>query len=226
MVTRELHPTAGPGHDQDTETRTSRVARDLAEPLAAIIDALEQLALSESAAPSGDASAPELIWRARHLAGELAQTIGALGSGLPEPIDGRAPHSTLLVRHAIARAADVCSDRLGTRRVVVRCSSQLAVTTQPGRFHDLLVTMIDESARRRAPASDVRVSAQRVGTRIVVETEGSVEAGAGIERLQALARAIGGHIEVNAGADGRPALRVHLPQLRADDVDELPDDVA
>lgn len=225
MVTRELHPAAEPTQKPAAVTRTSQVAQDLAEPLAAIIDGLEQLALSESDAP-GEAATPELIWRARHLAGELAQTIGALGAGLPEPIDARAPHSTLLVRHAIARAADVCADRLGTRRVVVRCSSQLAVTTQPGRFHDLLVTMIEESARRRAPASDVRVGARRVGTRIVVETEGSIEAGAGIERLQHLARAIGGHIEVNAGGEGRPALRVHLPQLRADDVDELPDDVA
>ena len=224
MVTRELHPAAEPIRDPAAVTRTSQLARDLADPLGTIIDGLEQLALSASAA-DGEAP-PELIWRARHLAGELAQTIGALGAGLTEPIDARAPHSRLLVRHAIARAADACADRLGARRVVVRCSSQLAVTTQPARFHDLLVTMIDESARRRAPASDVRVGAQRVGSRIVVETEGGVEAGAGIERLQHLARAIGGHIEVNAGAEGHPALRVHLPQLRGDDVDELPDDVA
>jgi K+-sensing histidine kinase KdpD len=201
-------------------------ARDLAAPVGEIVDALHRIALHNLVVRDPDTAAPDLLWRARHLADELAQVIAALAMVPRDPVDARAPHTTLLVRDAIARAADVCAEVLGDRRVVVRCSSQLALTTQAEPFHELLVVTIDEAARRRSEQTDVRISAQRSGTRLVIEVDTGVVAGHGIERLHHLVRAIGGRIEVLSGPETRSALRIHIPQARGNDVGELPDDVA
>lgn len=224
MVTRELDAA------EAVETAgLDDLARELAVPLGEITDALDRAALQRLRGGGSDTAAPDLLWRARHLADELTRVVSAL-SALPAVpkamVDGRGAHAGLLVRHAIARAADACAESLGARRVVVRCSPQLAITTQPGRFHELLVVTIDETARRRSKQVDVRVGARRVGNRLVIEAEGGLVGGEGIERLHHLARAIGGRIEVVSGPETRSALRIHIPQWRTNDLDDLPDDVA
>ncbi len=216
MTTRELDPS--------TDPVLGDLARDLQSPIEAIVEALSRFTL-ERVGQEAD-TAPDLVWRARHLADELTQVITALAATPSEPVDARAPHTTVLVRNAIARAADSCAEHLGARRVVVRCSAQLAITTQPNRLHELLVTAIDEAARRRGPNADIRISAQRRGSRLVIEIDGGVVAGTGIETLHHVARAVGGRIEVLAGPETRAALRFHIPQGRPSDLDELPDDVA
>lgn len=215
MVTRDIE-----------SSDVTRFARDLSVPIGEIVEALHRIALHNLGEADTETAAPDLLWRARHLADELAQVVSALAAVPQDPVDARAPQTTVLVRQAIGRAADACSATLGDRRVVVRCAPQLAITTQPERLHELLVVTIDEAARRRAERTDVRVGAQRAGSRLVIEVDGGVIAGHGIERLHHLARAIGGRIEVLSGPETRAALRIHIPQVRTDDVDELPDDVA
>jgi hypothetical protein len=222
MVTRELDSQSPPGADPALD----ELARDLRAPLDAIVATLQRLALARAGDADPDNAAPDLLWRARHLADELTQVVGALAATPEAPIDARAPHTTVLVRRALTRAADTCAGALGARRVVVRCSPQLAATVQPDRFHDLLVATIEESATRRAANADVRVGAQRIGTRLVIEVDGGVAAGRGIERFHHLVRAVGGRIEVLSGPQARDALRIHIPQGRSDDLGELPDDVA
>jgi K+-sensing histidine kinase KdpD len=216
VATREL--------DTSTDPELGTLARDLQPPIEAIVEALSRFTLARVGTETQ--TAPDLVWRARHLADELTQVVTALAATPADPIDGRAPHTTVLVRNVIARAADSCAERLGTRRVVVRCSAQLAITTQPNRLHELLVTAIDEAARRHGPNTDIRITAQRRGNRLVIEIEGGVVAGTGIETLHHLVRAVGGRIEVLAGPQTRAALRFHIPQGRVGDLDELPDDVA
>ncbi len=217
MTTREMDAAHG-GLDE--------VARQLAVPLGEIVETLQRLALARVGTSDGDAPAPDLLWRARHLADELAQVIRAMAAVVPVPAEARALHSTLLVRDAIGRAVEVCAPELGARRVIVRCSPQVAVTTQKDRMHDLLVALITEAARRNPDAAEIRTSAERVGTRLVIEVSGGVVAGRGLERLHNLARAVGGRIEVVAGLQARDALRVHIPQQRHQDVGNMPDDAA
>ena len=202
------------------------LARELRPSLVDIVETLTRFSREQASGTDTDAASPDLIWKARHLADELAEIVAALERAPVDPVDARSPHTTVLVRHAIARAADASDALLAGRRVVVRCSAQLAITTQANRLHELLVTAIEESARRKASASDVRVAAHRSGTRLVVEVEGGVVAGHGIERLHHLARAVGGRIEVVAGPETRAALRFHIPQARSGDLTDLPDDVA
>jgi K+-sensing histidine kinase KdpD len=204
----------------------SEVAREIAAPIAEIVDTLQRFALARSAANGSDAPAPDLLWRARHLAAELAAVAQAMAVTAPPPAETRAPHTTLVVRDAIARATEVCAPLLGTRRIVVRCGPRLAVTTQADRMHDLLVALIDEAARRDPDTNEIRASATRVANRLVIEIGGGVVAGRGLERLHHLARAVGGRIEVVAAPHACAALRVHIPQQRTDDVGDVPDDAA
>lgn len=221
MPTRELDPSA---HPSTGDPSLGALARDLRPPISEIVDALSRFSLTRTA--TAGEPAPELLWRARHLADELTQVIGALEHAPADPVDSRAPATTVLIRHAVARAADACAVALAGRRVVVRCSAQLAVTTQPNRLHELLVATIDEAARRRGPHADIRVGAHRSGQRLVIEIDGGVVPGTGIERLHHLARAVGGRIEVLTGPETRSALRFHIPQGRTGDTESLPDDVA
>ncbi len=222
MTTRGTYPGRGGGDGVD------EIARDLAAPLGEIVDALERVTLASVGTDDAEGVTPDLLWRARHLATELQQVIASLALATP-PFDGRAPHVSVLVRHALACAADACAHHLDGRRVIVRCSPQLAVTTQPDRMHELLVALIDEVTRRDRPTNDLRLTAQRVGSRLVIEADGGSATGLGLERLHDLARAVGGRIEVVDGPRDRSTLRVHLPQQRNADLVELappPDDAA
>ncbi len=138
-------------------------------------------------------------------------------------LDNRAPDASVVATVAIARAAAVCATHLASRRLIARCDPKLTITTQPNRLHDLLVALIEQASGRFGTPCDVRLSAARVGKRVVLEIDGGPLTSPGVTRLYGLALAVRGRVELASEDQTGTSLRVHIPQGRTGD---LPDNVA
>ena len=123
------------------------VERGLQQPLAEAVRTLQRLALAQIG-PDAPVLDPHLLVRARSLAHGLQQVVEEMVSDgtANGVIDSREPQETILVRTAIESAVMSRADVLGGRNVVVRGADRTAITTNPVRFHELLVAVLDAAA--------------------------------------------------------------------------------
>lgn len=193
----------------------------LREPLGHIVRTLHRLTLGRVAASGAPARYDtHLLLRARTVAGELQEIVDTLVRGGDAPGERRDRQDPVPVLAALDAARAGAADALGHRPVTVASERDLVITTNAARLHDLLVHLLREAARRAAPAEEIHVVVARVDGEIGISVEGmgaDAASGRALDRIQSLARALGGKIDVVAHPEDCESVRVRLPQQRGRD---------
>lgn len=199
----------GGGIGADARRVRDAITAGLAEPAADIVRTLQQLALAQLD-DGDDPLDPRLVDRARSLAHALQLAIDELiAEGTSRgTLDGREPQATVRVGDVFTNAG-----RRSGRRVVVR-GEDACVVTNPDRFADLALALLDAAAA--VVDGDIVVTADRQRTELLVEIEGVRLASDALDRIRRLARSLGGSVQP-ARPNGAVAVSVWLPQQRLGD---------
>lgn len=193
----------------------------LRESLDEIVQALGRIREPGTPTPTRGQDTELLLRRARTLADELREVVGQL---LGEPADDggsaadrRRIQLRVPVVAAFERATADTGEALNGRPVSIACPDRLCVQTEPERLHELLCALLRDAARR---PGEIHLLVQRQRSELVLTLSGNAAgaaSGRDLDRIQGLARALGGHIDVVGHPENEAALRVRLPQQRAQD---------
>jgi len=213
--------------------RTGNVvmANELQAPLAAVVRSLQRLGLQRiTGAADGSSTAGQLIDRARKLASELQEVVDELVqvSG-PDPEGShRSVQETVRFADLMASVCSVADGSIDLDRIVVHAADELAITTHPGRFVDMLVDILLVATNETDTPLAVVARATRSDIEVVVAwSEGADEPDGhddmpALLRARTLARSLGGVL--NASTIGtETSIVVVIPQQRARDRRELPE---
>lgn len=185
-----------------------------------IVHALARVREPGTSTPTRGQDVEALLRRARALAEELRQVVGELLGEAAEGVmttDRRRLQLRVPVVAAVERAATEVREHLGGRHVSIACPDRLCVQSDRDRLHELLVALLRDAARR---PGEIHLLVQRQRSELLFTVSGigaGPAAGPELDRIQSLARHLGGHIDVVGHPEPEAALRVRLPQQRTAD---------
>lgn len=207
---------AAPGTPGDATDPGSRLRASLDE----IVHALGRVREPGTATPTRGQDVEALLRRARSLAEDLRQVVGELLGEAAEGVmttDRRRLQLRVPVVAAVERATAEIREHLGGRHVSIACPDRLCVQSDPDGLHELLVALLRDAARR---PGEIHLVVQRQRSELLFTASGigtGPAAGPELDRIQSLARRLGGHIDVVGHPEPEAALRVRLPQQRTAD---------
>ncbi|MFN8035670.1 MAG: hypothetical protein U0V73_07035 [Acidimicrobiia bacterium] len=203
------------------------LANELQAPLAALIRTLQRLGLQRiTGADDPSPKLTQLIARGRDLATELQVVVDEIvGVTGPEP-DGadRSQQETVRFGELVDSVRTIVAGSIDLERLTVRRDHDIAITTNPGRFVDLLADVLLVASNETDGPLAIVARATRSDIEVVVTWSDDVEHDHGrapeelpaLLRSRTLARSLGGVL--HATTIGREtSVVLVLPQQRARD---------
>jgi hypothetical protein len=202
------------------DARNDAVIHELEEPLGELVRALQRRQLYQLV---GDVEPPdsELLGRARSLVRDLEHVLAELLDRPVAPTDPREWHDTVFMRSAFEDAAVAAKDALSGRSLVVDAPPTFVITSHAPRLHELLVELLALASRLQPASWTVRVEVQRRDGEVIIVVpctdRSDTLSVADHMHVHALARSLGGRLDVIGHPDSNAGLWVRLPQQRAAD---------
>lgn len=215
------------------------LANELQTPLAAVIRTLQRLGLQRiTGAADASPATTQLIARARTLAAELQEVVDELvrvTGPVPEGSQ-RAQQQTVHFSALMESVRTVATSSLDLERLVVHAPDDVAITTHPGRFVDLMIDVLLVAISQTASPLAIVARATRSDIEVVVtwsNDDADIVDGhrhphdehddlPALLRARTLARSLGGVLTTSTIGNETSVVLV-IPQQRARDRRDPPD---